>query len=199
MTRTLSVFVLALVIAGFAAPQAVAQSKCSSAKWKTVGKRMSDQAKCESKALKKGVAVDPACEAKGDARYAKGFGKAEAKEDCLTLDDETHVVGHADEFLADMAVLLDPPDELCCFGTSQCVMARTAEDCTGFLGGTVGPANTVCAGATGACVPLPGAGGNCCEADQPTFSCSAGPVITTCAGNLIRDAVCVAGGVCVAR
>src|SRR5262245_20497741 len=61
--------------------------KCASSKMKTVGKDWGSKLKCYSKAVGKGVPVDPACLAKAETKTTESFGKAIAKGGCATDAD----------------------------------------------------------------------------------------------------------------
>ena len=70
----------------FAAP-----SKCTSSQFKASGKKFSSKATCYSKAVQKGVAVDPNCLTKAETKFTSAFGKAITKGDCLTSIDASTV------------------------------------------------------------------------------------------------------------
>lgn len=91
---------------------------------------------------------------------------------------------------------LAPP--VCCEGLSffsfSCLMAQ--QDCAG-LGGTPGPAGSVC-DATGACVAPPGTPGDCCESTV-SLECGFASLPADCtmaAGALVPGTVCERNGRC---
>lgn len=64
---------------------------CAVAKQKAAAKMLSDEVKCHGTALKKGVAVDPACLMKAETKFDASFVKAEAKGGCVTTSDATTI------------------------------------------------------------------------------------------------------------
>jgi hypothetical protein len=83
--------------------------KCTGSKLKATGKKAAAKLKCHEKAIKKGIAVDPACLAKAEEKFADAFAKAEAKGGCLTTGDTGSIEGLVDTFVDDAVAALDPP------------------------------------------------------------------------------------------
>ena len=75
--------ILAVALAFLAAPAAAQESKCTAAKHQAAGDYARALEACRAKALKKGVPIDPACDAKALAKLEKQFAKAEQKADCI--------------------------------------------------------------------------------------------------------------------
>jgi hypothetical protein len=68
--------------------------RCAATKQKLAGKEFAALMVCDAKAVGKGVAVDPACDAKVTAAFSTAWGKAETKKGgCSTTDDETAIGG----------------------------------------------------------------------------------------------------------
>jgi len=75
-------------------------TKCQVVKLAAAGKKAAAALKCESKALKKGLSVDPACVAAADAKFVSSFAKAEKTTACTEPGDATTVGGIIDGFHA---------------------------------------------------------------------------------------------------
>ena len=75
---------------------------CAASKQKAAAKKFSDKVKCHGKAIKKGVAVDPACLTKAETKYQGAFTKAEGKGGCLTTGDVGDIETLMDDTLADL-------------------------------------------------------------------------------------------------
>jgi hypothetical protein len=82
---------------------------CTAAKYKAAGKKASKKAACYVKALVKGVAVDPTCITKVEAKFTSAFAKADAKGTCLTGADADTVEARVDAFVAGVMAALDAP------------------------------------------------------------------------------------------
>jgi len=91
--------VIALLALSFVVPSvgqaalSPAAAKCVAAKLKASGKMAQALLTCDSKAVGKGVAVDPLCLAKANDKLAKAFAKATGVGGCLTSDDGGAVGG----------------------------------------------------------------------------------------------------------
>src|SRR5690348_8971821 len=102
MTSRFGRFVLAvcLPLALAASASAAGPNKCSSAKLKATGKKASARAKCYSKAVAKGAAVDPNCLSKASLKFSTAFSKAETKGACLAPNgDEGAIEAKVDTFV----------------------------------------------------------------------------------------------------
>jgi hypothetical protein len=155
--------ILALAIAFLAGPAgAETPSKCTAAKHQAAGDYARALEACRAKALKKGVAVDPDCEAKALASFAKGFAKAEKKLDCVATSEDAIVAEVADEFVADLAATLQRGSGVCCDLPGACGWVTDSADCVAIEGGIPGPEGSVCDG-SGTCVGEPTSGGPCCQ------------------------------------
>jgi hypothetical protein len=76
------------------------ESKCTSGKLKSAGKKAAGRGKCYVKGVSKGVAPDPACLSKATDAFAKGFSKAEAKADCIAATgDQAAIEAKVDAFI----------------------------------------------------------------------------------------------------
>jgi hypothetical protein len=76
------------------------ESKCTSGKLKSAGKKAAGRGKCYVKGVSKGLAPDPACLSKATDAFAKGFSKAEAKADCIApTGDQAAIEAKVDAFI----------------------------------------------------------------------------------------------------
>jgi cysteine-rich repeat protein len=94
MVKNLSTSVLALAVVLLAAGASTANAqatkeslKCAASKLKVIGKDYGSKFKCYSKAVKKGLAVDPLCLSKAETKTTESFAKAIAKGGCATDAD----------------------------------------------------------------------------------------------------------------
>jgi len=85
-------------------------SKCTAAKFKEAGKKVAAKASCHSKAVAKGILVDPACLMKAETRFDTGWAKAEAKGGCLTTSDNGAIEAKVDAHIADLVTELTGGD-----------------------------------------------------------------------------------------
>jgi hypothetical protein len=97
-----------------------APSKCTSAKFKEAGKKVASKTKCQSKAVAKGVAVDPACLTKAEGKFGTGWTKAEGKGDCATTGDAAAIEAKVDALIADLQSELTGGNP----GPSKCTGAK---------------------------------------------------------------------------
>ena len=74
--RTLLLAIVLLLGAPAGAGTVIGPSKCDAAKFKAGGAYAQGLAACRSKAARKGVPVEAACEAKAPAKLQKGFASA---------------------------------------------------------------------------------------------------------------------------
>jgi hypothetical protein len=177
-------------------------SKCLSGKLKGAGAAAAGQVACESKAAAKGVAPDPECLAKAQAKLQKAFVKAEGQDDCIETGDATVAQEVVDDFVQELKNTLNPPPGVCCAVVGACFYAADATACASFPGGgTTGAEGSVCTG-DGSCAPPPAAPGNCCQ-DFTTlgiaFKCANGTFDATgCggAGGTFSTGVCTQAGSC---
>jgi hypothetical protein len=123
------------------------QSKCTSHKYKAVGKYARALATCHAKAVGAGVPVGPSCEAAGLAKLQESFVKAEGRGDCIITGDEPGAVSATQSFVADLGSILEK-QLFCCQGGGSCIYASDFVDCS-TQGGTLGAPGTVCDGASG--------------------------------------------------
>ena len=75
---------------------------CAASKQKAAAKKFSDKVKCHGKAIKKGIAVDPACLTKAEGKFQAAFTKAEGKGGCLTTGDVNDIETLMDDTLTDL-------------------------------------------------------------------------------------------------
>jgi hypothetical protein len=156
-------FALALALPLAGGKPAEAASRCAAFELKAIGRYAAAIAKCRSKAAAKGIAIDPDCPAKAEAKLAKAFGKAENKGDCPSIGELSLAQLLADRSAEGLGALLDPAPGTCCSsGGNLCLWAADATDCVTTYGGTPGAAGSVCHG-DGQCLPPPALPGNCCE------------------------------------
>jgi hypothetical protein len=189
--------VLALAIS-LAATAASAQSKCTSDKYKAVGKYARALATCHAKAVAGAVPVDPACEAAGLAKLNASFGKSEGRGDCIITGEAPAAAAAAKGFVDDLGSILEK-QLFCCAGGGLCMYAVDFADCAS-QGGSLGAPGSVCNGASGTCAAPPAAVGNCCEQPNWGTGCVGGQIDgATCtffAGTFTPGAICQPSGSC---
>jgi hypothetical protein len=84
------------------------KSKCSSKKYALVGKKALGKAKCQAKAVGKGIAVDPECVAKVEGKFSTGWAKAESAGGCNSTGDEGSLESTVDAAIAGIVDALGP-------------------------------------------------------------------------------------------
>lgn len=189
-----AVGILAIALALLAAPAGGQESKCTAAKHQAAGDYARALEACRAKALRKGVAVDPECDAKALAKLEKQFAKAEKKADCVVAGEDAFAAAVGEGFVADTRAVLEKGEGVCCDLPGPCGWVRDPAHCV-TLGGTEGPPTSVCDG-SGACVAEPASGGRCCEtasAEPPALTCflSAEDECMAAGGNaFVSPAVC---------
>jgi hypothetical protein len=79
-------------------------SRCTTAKYKSAGKKAKGKLDCHAKALTKGTIPDSTCLAKTEVKFSATVAKAEAKvpADCLTSGDAGDVETRIDTFVDDV-------------------------------------------------------------------------------------------------
>jgi hypothetical protein len=165
--------ILAVALAMLAAPAgAQTESKCTAAKHQAAGDYARALEACRAKALKKGDALDPECDAKALEKLAKQFEKAEKKLDCVATSEGGIVAEVADQLMADLAATLQRGTGICCELEGACGWVTDPAHCAAIEGGVPGAQGTVCDG-SGNCVAEPTFGGPCCQsADVGGLRCS---------------------------
>jgi hypothetical protein len=120
---------------------ATSADKCAAAKLAAASRKATRQLACYAAALKRGTAVDPACLARADARFATAFARAEAKGECPIPGDAASVEGDVDACVVQL--VSDTPPE--CAGALEDCSAIPCCPARGLAcqGG-------VCCGASGA-------------------------------------------------
>jgi hypothetical protein len=107
---------------------------CAVAKQKAAAKMLSDEVKCHGTALKKGVAIDPACLMKAEAKLDASFVKAEAKGGCVTTSDATTIktilYGTLDDLLFNI-----PPTTTTTTVPASCTLAEGQTACIAYSEG----------------------------------------------------------------
>jgi hypothetical protein len=84
-------------------------SKCAAKKAIEAGKEALAKAKCESKAVRSGVVVDPTCLTKAELKLAGSFTKADNAADCLVAGGDAEAVGAiVESFMGALADALEP-------------------------------------------------------------------------------------------
>jgi hypothetical protein len=192
-----------LFLTGVDPAAALAQSQCAKLQYSAAGAAAHRKAACAAKAAAAGAPVDAACLAAADARLAQRWAKAIARGDCPTTAEAAGAQEAVDSFLASLNALLEPPAvSHCCATATTCFAGPSIDEasCTSELFGTPGEPGSVCDGATGACVPPPGAGGSCCSLTTLGI-CTAGPGVApaacVAAGGLdFPGGVCLPSGAC---
>jgi hypothetical protein len=192
--------VLGLAIVLVVAAPAAAQngpSKCTAQKTKALGIHAQLLAGCRSKALAKGVAVDPLCVAKALAKLQKAFERAERKQDCLEVGDDEFAARQTEDYLTRAATVIEDEAICCTIGGLQCLYVTTDADCDG-LEGTVGAAGSVCDG-SGGCTAGPATGGTCCSGIALGTGCAIGTTEPSCeinGGTFLSGGACRPTGTC---
>ncbi len=85
--QMLPVVLIATVLARASFAAATPAQKCAAAKVKAAGTKVNDKAQCQQKALRKSTAVDSACLAKAEQKFAKAYSKADAAGGCAVTGD----------------------------------------------------------------------------------------------------------------
>jgi hypothetical protein len=189
-----------LAIALGAVAPAAAQngpSKCTALKTKALGIYAQQLAGCKSKALGKGVASDPLCEAKALSKLQKTFEKAERKQDCLETNDDGFAARQAQDFLSRAKTVIEDEAICCTIGGLQCLYVTAGADCDA-LEGAVGAAGSVCDG-SGGCTAGPATGGTCCSDIELGTGCAIGTTEPNCAlngGTFLSGGACRPVGTC---
>ena len=75
-------------------------AKCAAAKQKAAGKKAAALLNCYSKAVKKAVALDPACVSKAKGKFVSAFTKAEGVGGCAIVGDVSAQESAIDAFVA---------------------------------------------------------------------------------------------------
>ncbi len=195
-------FGIAAALALAAAPAAAqVESKCLSGKLKGSGSSAQGQLGCEAKAAAKGQAVDPACVAKSQEKLDKAFLKAEDKDDCIGLGDQTVAEILVEEFVQGLLAELNSSGVCCAVTGPACFYTADAAACAA-IPGSAGAEGTVCTGA-GTCAAAPAVPGSCCD-DFPSIigfiDCVNGmidePSCEGPGGTYSPSAICTRGGRC---
>jgi len=106
--RVLSIAAIAALVCVQAAHAVEPAANCAAAKQKAAAKKLSDKVKCHGKAIKKGIAVDPACLTKAETKFETSFAKAEGKGGCVTEGDVDAIEQLIDDTLAQLLGALPP-------------------------------------------------------------------------------------------
>jgi hypothetical protein len=178
----------------------------SAIKYQAAGAAAKAKAACRARAAQAGAPVDAGCLAAVDEVLARKWAKAERRADCVTTGDASDGVAATDQCLVGIDGVVAPPpspSSPCCDFGGSCGHGLDATACTDGLGGTLGPAGSVCDAATGACSSSPGGTGRCCMwVGGP--SCTAGPTLdlSGCVGPDFLDypfgSTCTSSGTCTA-
>src|SRR6185369_8476563 len=83
-----------------------AANRCAGSKLKATGKKAKAKLGCHATATRKGVAVDPQCLAKAEARFASTFSATEAHGPCLTTGDAGAIESGVDDLVNDVVAAL---------------------------------------------------------------------------------------------
>jgi hypothetical protein len=84
----------------------LAANRCVGTKLQASGKKAKTKLGCHAKATRKGLAVDPQCLAKAEARFAGTFSSAEAHGPCLTTGDAGAIESGIDDLVNDVVAAL---------------------------------------------------------------------------------------------
>jgi hypothetical protein len=168
-------------------------SKCDSIRWIISSKAILAKAKCEAKAAKKDIAVDPECIAKVEQKLLDKWAKAAKKGDCAHTGDGSGMSTLVDQTVESLRVQIVPlisgPSGGTCCTVSQpdlgraCIYAEETE-CVS-VGGT--PVVDGWCNPDGSCSAVASAG-NCC--DGLTMLTGG----TSCAGSTMIAALCSQAG-----
>jgi hypothetical protein len=154
-----------------------AQSKCDKLRYLAAGHVARLQAACAAEAAVQGTTIDPGCLATAAEKLVRKWDRASARGDCSSTTDPAAAQAIVDGFLSALDGALRPPVVQNCCDTGALCFAGPSIDAPGCmfeLSGTLGPAGSVCDGASGDCVAPPGSGGPCCSLTSLDL-CSAGP------------------------
>src|SRR5581483_9356177 len=83
-------------------------SKCDSKKLAAATKKAGAKAGCHSKAVGKGVAVDPGCLNAAEGKFSAAMTKIESGDDCTSSNQTNSLEGIVDAFIADLVSELAP-------------------------------------------------------------------------------------------
>jgi hypothetical protein len=192
--QMMAVLIVLAVSAGLIHAAATPAQKCAASKVKAGSKKIGAQLKCISKAIGKGIAVDPACLATASTKFNTAVGKAETKGGCVFTGDGGSLEGLVDnDSNAIVAVTTTTPINCCAnnFGADYCTY-EAEPNCLAD-GGVPGAAGTVCDSVSGGCTAPPARAGRTCSSDTALFGfssplrCFAGPLMSAsfCVGAII--------------
>jgi hypothetical protein len=85
---------------------ATTANRCAAIKLKATGKKAKTKLGCHGKAARRGVAVDPSCLAKAEARFAALFAAADGDPTCFTTNDAGAIETRVDQLVADVVTAL---------------------------------------------------------------------------------------------
>src|SRR5581483_2842908 len=91
MTIRRAVLVFVVMVAAVGEARAADTRACDAAKQKAAGKKVAAKMACWANAARKGVAVDAACLARAEAKFAAAFAKAEAHGACAAVGNAAPV------------------------------------------------------------------------------------------------------------
>lgn len=193
---------MALVIAD---DRALAQSRCTSLKYKFAGKGALSKAKCVARAARTGSAVDPACLAAAEQKLSEKWAIAESKGDCASVGDGGVVQDKIDDFIASLTGCLQglptptpiPTPTRTATGTATATATATPTggppppQCCAFVEPSAGQ---VCLMLPPAICALFGGSSGSGDCDATTGLCGAPPVSTgDCCSDAIFAFSCLAG------
>src|SRR5262249_8490311 len=173
---SLALAALVSTMPGLARARVPGPRKCAAAKIEAVGREVCATAKCQQKAITRGVPVDGGCLAKAETKLQADVAKADAAGACSGT--AAALEGQVDAFIATLVGGIQPGTTTtststtttstlpasfgCCrFPSSTFCTWTTAESCT-QSSGVPGDAGSVCDSATGTCTPPPATAGPCC-------------------------------------
>jgi hypothetical protein len=127
-----------LTLAVTAAP-AAAQSKCTAAQYKAMGKKYLSKLKCYSKAVTQNVPVDVTCLQTAEGKFATKWAAAVGKGDCVNAASEAQGESSVDACVDVAEALLQPPPVCPVDGSATaCEAVSVAGACADCCGGIAG-------------------------------------------------------------
>lgn len=180
----------------------VSANRCAGIKLKATGKKAKTKLGCHAKATRKGVAVDPQCLAKAEARFASTFSSAEAHGPCLTTGDAGGIESGVDDLVNDVVASLASGSGTTCGngvveGSEQC---DTTPQGICIAGGRSGcfpsgnPNECKCCTVPGETGQVdPGGTNECCDGSLPQ---PAGPGAYMCQSSTSTTTTTTLGPVC---
>jgi len=171
--RSIGAALLVVVLGALPASADLAAQRCAAAKLRAASRKASAKLACYRQAALRGVAVDPSCFARPEAKFAAAFASAERRGGCLTPGDAMTVEATIDAFVQGLAS--DLP------GTTTTTVTTTTSSSNTTAGGSCSFGNG-CTGSCpgGFCTVLVPCSGFCTATTAPASCVCSAMTFTTC-------------------